>query len=415
MSKTHLKDEELICLSKFSGYTKPQVKTIVDAFMKGIETDSAFNTENLDKKGQQLVAEAKADIEAFDMYYSHVLKSQNVSLAGRRENECKSDFRALMSCVRSRGKNRVAGFKEAAERISLEAKANGLQYADFGGRTDFATNVSHFVGKLHGKLAADVRLLGVETDVAALQTSSDNLHDILAEIDHAKGLDKERPKYKVVKDNVIGSLYKIAMYVNYDYFMNGTSKFENFASDINATVERVEHSRTMSKAMAEVQKAKEEKKNGAATETPDAKKDKAHGKHSGSSNANGSASGTNSNGGASASGVNGSSANGSGTSSANGTSSGTNGSSASGTSGTSSNGDVTELHPADEQPSGSGSQPNGSSQQPSSSGSGSLPSNGGTNNPADDTPNGGNTQQPSDNGSQQPGSGSGDGGLSPAM
>jgi hypothetical protein len=402
MSKTHLKDEELICLSKFSGYTKPQVKTIVDAFMKGIETDSAFNTENLDKKGQQLVAEAKADIEAFDMYYSHVLKSQNVSLAGRRENECKSDFRALMSCVRSRGKNRVAGFKEAAERISLEAKANGLQYADFGGRTDFATNVSHFVGKLHGKLAADVRLLGVETDVAALQTSSDNLHDILAEIDHAKGLDKERPKYKVVKDNVIGSLYKIAMYVNYDYFMNGTSKFENFASDINATVERVEHSRTMSKAMAEVQKAKEEKKNGAATETPDAKKDKAHGKHSGSSNTNGSsASGTNSNGGASASGVNGSSANGSGTSSANGTSSGTNGSSASGTSGTSSNGDVTELHPADEQPSGSGS--------------GSLPSNGGTNNPADDTPNGGNTQQPSDNGTQQPGSGSGDGGLSPAM
>ena len=404
MSKTHLKDEELICLSKFSGYTKPQVKTIVDAFMKGIETDSAFNTENLDKKGQQLVAEAKADIEAFDMYYSHVLKSQNVSLAGRRENECKSDFRALMSCVRSRGKNRVAGFKEAAERISLEAKANGLQYADFGGRTDFATNVSHFVGKLHGKLAADVRLLGVETDVAALQTSSDNLHDILAEIDHAKGLDKERPKYKVVKDNVIGSLYKIAMYVNYDYFMNGTSKFENFASDINATVERVEHSRTMSKAMAEVQKAKEEKKNGAATETPDAKKDKAHGKHSGSSNTNGSsASGTNSNGGASASGVNGSSANGSGTSSANGTSSGTNGSSASGASGTSSNGDVTELHPADEQPSGSGSQPNGGSQQPSNGGSSQQPSNGGS------------SQQPSDNGTQQPGSGSGDGGLSPAM
>lgn len=400
MSKTHLKDEELICLSKFSGYTKPQVKTIVDAFMKGIETDSAFNTENLDKKGQQLVAEAKADIEAFDMYYSHVLKSQNVSLAGRRENECKSDFRALMSCVRSRGKNRVAGFKEAAERISLEAKANGLQYADFGGRTDFATNVSHFVGKLHGKLAADVRLLGVETDVAALQTSSDNLHDILAEIDHAKGLDKERPKYKVVKDNVIGSLYKIAMYVNYDYFMNGTSKFENFASDINATVERVEHSRTMSKAMAEVQKAKEEKKNGAATETPDAKKDKAHGKHSGSSNANGSASGTNSNGGASS--MNGSSANGSGTSSANGTSSGTNGSSASGASGTSSNGDVTELHPADEQPSGGSSQPNGGSQQPSSSGS-QQPSNGGS------------SQQPSDNGTQQPGNGSGDGGLSPAM
>jgi hypothetical protein len=373
MSKTHLKDEELICLSKFSGYTKPQVKTIVDAFMKGIETDSAFNTENLDKKGQQLVAEAKADIEAFDMYYSHVLKSQNVSLAGRRENECKSDFRALMSCVRSRGKNRVAGFKEAAERISLEAKANGLQYADFGGRTDFATNVSHFVGKLHGKLAADVRLLGVETDVAALQTSSDNLHDILAQIDHAKGLDKESPKYKVVKDNVIGSLYKIAMYVNYDYFMNGTSKFENFASDINATVERVEHSRTMSKAMAEVQKAKEEmKKNGAATETPDAKKDKAHGKHSGSSNANGSASGT---------------------------------------SGTSSNGDVTELHPADEQPSGSSQQPSGSgSQQPNNSGSSQQPSGS-----SSQQPNNGSSQQPSDNGSQQPGSGSGDGGLSPAM
>jgi hypothetical protein len=380
MSKTHLKDEELICLSKFSGYTKPQVKTIVDAFMKGIETDSAFNTENLDKKGQQLVAEAKADIEAFDMYYSHVLKSQNVSLAGRRENECKSDFRALMSCVRSRGKNRVAGFKEAAERISLEAKANGLQYADFGGRTDFATNVSHFVGKLHGKLAADVRLLGVETDVAALQTSSDNLHDILAEIDHAKGLDKERPKYKVVKDNVIGSLYKIAMYVNYDYFMNGTSKFENFASDINATVERVEHSRTMSKAMAEVQKAKEEKKNGAATETPDAKNDKAHGKHSGSSNANGSASGT---------------------------------------SGTSSNGDVTELHPADEQPSGSGSQPNGSSQQPSGSGSQQPSSSGSSQQPSgsgsQQPNNSGSSQQPSDNGTQQPGSGSGDGGLSPAM
>ncbi|MCR4772946.1 MAG: hypothetical protein K5854_01110 [Prevotella sp.] len=402
-------DEELLRLSKYSGYSKPQIKTIVDAFLKGIETDSAFRADSLDKKGQQLVSDAKAGIAVLNEFYSSVRKSQQIAEARLCEDECKSDYSALMMSVRSRGKKRVAGYKEAAERIALESKALGLRYSNT--RANFSANVNYFASRLHDKLAADIKLLGLETNVATLKTSAENLRDILVEIDHAKGSDKEHPNYKTARDNAMTALYKLTKYINYDYFMNGTSKFENFASDINATVERVEHSRTMSKAMAEVQKAKEEmKKNGAATETPDAKKDKAHGKHSGSpnanggtSNANGSASGTNSNGGASASGVNGSSANGSGKSSANGTSSGTNGSSASGTSGTSSNGDVTELHPADEQPSGSGSQPNGGSQQPSNGGSSQQPSNGGS------------SQQPSDNGTQQPGSGSGDGGLSPAM
>lgn len=384
MSKTHLKDEELICLSKFSGYSKPQIKTIVDAFLKGIETDSAFRADSLDKKGQQLVSDAKAGIAMLNEFYSSVRKSQQIAEARLCEDECKSDYSALMMSVRSRGKKRVAGYKQAAERIALESKALGLRYSNT--RANFSANVNYFASRLHDKLAADIKLLGLETNVATLKTSAENLRDILVEIDHAKGSDKEHPNYKTARDNAMTALYKLTKYINYDYFMNGTSKFENFASDINATVERVEHSRTMSKAMAEVQKAKEEmKKNGAATETPDAKKDKAHGKHSGSSNANGSAS-------------------------ANGTSSGTNGSSASGTSGTSSNGDVTELHPADEQPSGSGSQPNGGSQQPSGSGS-QQPSSSGSQQPN----NSGSSQQPSDNGTQQPGSGSGDGGLSPAM